>query len=470
MRRADASAAGIVVLASSLVIASAVFASPGRTAPAAALPAAATSTARQDLDVALAAGLHGCQLTAIELHGLGRTDPIVVHRELVIAIGRPLRPHALRESTRRLRNLGIFRRVDVDVVALDAMAPVRRCRVAFVLDERWTLLPIFSAGGGGGLAYLSAGLQDIHLGGRYQQLEAFWQVLGGVHSGAVVFTEPRLRHRRLALTLSAGLWRRNRDRFAADGAILPGYARERWQLGAELHDLRDPDRTWRVALWWMDDAFGVRTIEPSARAGALALGLPPARRWLALGLGGRLGRVDLDDYLERGAWIDAAFLAGIEAQGRDAPWLRVQASAKAAWLPWRRLNLAVRVHLAAIDRRVAEVGLYAGGLDGLRALPDSRFHGRVLALASAEARLPSLHARWLALQHVLFVDAGRAAADGAGLLAGGLPVSAGTGVRLLVPKVARLVARLDLGWAVGPGPAPGAGRRPVVSFGAQQAF
>ena len=98
-----------------LALVSCLVAAP--TSAAAALPLAqsATATGRQDLDVHLDPALEGCQLREIEVGGLQRTVDKVVRRELVVRAGQPLRQPALRESVRRVRNLGVFRRVDAIV-------------------------------------------------------------------------------------------------------------------------------------------------------------------------------------------------------------------------------------------------------------------------------------------------------------------------------------------------------------------
>lgn len=425
----------------------------------------ATATDRQDLDVHLDPAIEGCRLQAVELGGVDRTVPKVIHRELVVRVGHPLDQPALRESVRRLRNLGIFRRVDAEVRG----AP-DRCTLALHVDEKWTLLPIFSLGRGGGITFLTAGVQDIHLLGRMLQLEGYWQLFGGVHSGGLIFADPRLLDRRLSLQLSVGVSRRNRARFDVDGTPRPGWSRHRRQVGLEFADLRRPERIWRASAWWIDDRFDNALLPAAERAGALALGLPDRRAWLVGGVGATLGRIDNDDYLERGRTLDLGLLAGLSGPGGGdaarpkAPWLRGTLAAKAAWLPVGRLNLVARVVLAQISRPVEEFGLYVGGLDGVRGLPDSRFFGATLAVVNAEARLPSYHGRLFALQHVAFVDVGRAAPAWDRRLLRDLPVSIGTGARVIVPKVARFVARLDVAWVFE--------RRDgwLVSFGAQQAF
>ncbi len=439
----------------------------------------ARATARQNLDVPLAPELRGCRLTTVRLRGLHRTHDHVVLRELVVRVAAPLAQPALRESVRRLRNLGVFRRVDAvvevdDAAAVALPAGVTRCRLTLRFDEKWTLLPIVSAGRGGAVNFLTLGVQDIHLLGRLLSLEAFWQNFGGVNSAGLVFADPRLLDRRIHVGLTAALLRRNRARFdpgapgapAAVASLAP-YSRHRWQFGVEAADVRRPERIWRASLWWLDDRFDTSILEPDDAARAQVLGVPARRRWLMLGLGGRLGRIDFDDYLERGATLDLALLAGL-APGDAAPagrgFVRAALTGKLALLPHRRFNVVARLSVQAIDHVVDEIGVYVGGLDGVRGLPDSRYLGRVAAVANFELRSALLHGRWLALQNAVFVDVGHAADDVTQLFRPVVPLSGGTGLRLIIPTIARFVARADVAWA--------STERGgwLLSFGAQQAF
>lgn len=441
----------------------------------------ARATARQNLDVPLAPALRGCRLAGVRLRGLHRTHDHVVLRELVVHVGAPLEQPALRESVRRLRNLGVFRRVDAEVAAAAAPADAvplpagaTHCGLTLRFDEKWTLLPIISAGRGGAVNFLTLGVQDIHLLGRLLSLEAFWQNFGGVNSAGLVFADPRLLDRRIHVGLTAALLRRNRARFdpdapgapAAEAALAP-YSRHRWQFGVEAADLRRPERIWRASLWWLDDRFDTSILEPADAVRARAQGVPARRRWLMLGLGGRLGRIDFDDYLERGATLELAMLAGL-APGEVAPagrgFVRAALTGKLALLPHRRFNVVARLSLRAIDHVVEEIGVYVGGLDGVRGLPDSRYLGRVAAVANLELRSALLHGRWLALQNAVFVDVGHAATEVSALFRPVVPVSAGTGFRLIIPTIARFVARADVAWA--------STERGgwLLSFGAQQAF
>jgi hypothetical protein len=434
------------VVVNAVAVAVAVALSVLAPCPAFAQPATETAIGRQDLDLDAARAFDGCTLDAVLLEGLHRTHDKVVLRELTTKLQAPLRHHDLRESVRRLRNLWIFRRVDVQITR--SVDDASQCLLTLHFDEKWTLLPVFSIGRGGAITFLTLGAQDNHVAGRLLEASLLWQLFDG-----------------------ASLLRRNRGRFGADGQPLAGWSRHRWQFGIDAADLRVPGRTMRASLWWIDDRFDTALLPGKVAAEAVALGVPARRRWLSLGLGGTLGRIDHAEYLERGATLNLSLLGGVEpgfvvAPGADAakPWLRGVLTAHGAWLPIGRLNLVGQISVGAMNRAVEEVGLYVGGLDGVRGLPDSRYLGAVMVVANAEARLPSWVSTWLVVQHVAFVDVGHAASSVGTLFEPAVPWSVGGGLRLIVPRLARLVARIDVAWAHE--------QRSgwLISFGGQQAF
>jgi hemolysin activation/secretion protein len=107
--------------------------------------------------------------------------------------------------------------------------------------------------------------------------------------------------------------------------------------------------------------------------------------------------------------------------------------------------------------------IFLGGLGGVRGLADSRYFGKHVWLANAELRIPSLDMRWLALQHVIFLDA--AGIDKRPSQFWSLrAASSGLGLRVISPKIHGMVARIDYAFSmVGDGPY-------ALSFGAGQYF
>lgn len=442
-------------------------------------PPSKVRTDRQHLRLPVA--LCDQRLVAVHLQGLQRTHRRVVARELLFRVGAPLSCAAVRESVQRLRNLGLFRRVDVALARVPG--DDRAVALTLSVDEKWTLLPIFSTGRGGGRLYLLAGAQDVNLAGRALQLQAYWYLLAGTHSAVMSLADPRLAHTRVRLEGAVEHGNRNRYLYGSNAAPTAAWSRHRERLTLALSDLRQPQRTWGLTVHGLWDRFSTRLLTPQfQRPSGNALlsatdGLPADGLWLLPSLWVRLGRIDRDDYLEQRGYVSAAVSLGapLTAAIRGSAWTRLTLSGKWAWIGPSRLHLA-RLNLIGHVRLGTQRSLsgdpaavhpehrfYVGGLSAVRGYWEGRFVGEHMAVANLEARLPSWHGRTVVLQHVVFVDTGWVLAgplSRAGWRGGG---SVGAGLRIILPLIAHFVARLDVAWAV----ADGDWR---VSFGSQQFF
>ena len=302
----------------------------------------------------------------IAVKGLDRTHPKVVRRELTVRVGKTLTRGDLRESLTRLRNLGIFRRVDAQV----ALCGAERVCVTFSCDEKWSLLPIVSFGRGGGRLFFRLGAQDRNVGGRYLATQAYYWYFAGTHSGVLILSDPRLFDLRLSGSALMEHSNRNRFRYDRDGALVGAWSRQRQRLTLEVADLRDPERVYGVSMTGLRDQFGVGLLGDDLRQAAqnvyLREGLPEDGLWLVMRLWGRLGRIQRDDYLERGVEASASISGAHGWVNGDDTWLRGQAGVKAAWLGPKRLNLVARAVLSAQTRAHPEHRLFVGGYTALR--------------------------------------------------------------------------------------------------------
>jgi hypothetical protein len=146
-----------------------------------------------------------------------------------------------------------------------------------------------------------------------------------------------------------------------------------------------------------------------------------------------------------------------------------------------RWNVAVRARAATISRVPPHLELYAGGLDLVRGFPDNYVRTRTMTFANLEVRCVAFDSTWIALIPAAFVD-GLAARAPQGVP--GVALSAGAGLRIVIPKFVASGLRADLALplastirAVGPedgqfGPSTPVARlgRPEPSFGVFQFF
>ena len=426
-------------------------------APAVAPLAAAVTLSRADAA--------GRTVRAIDLRRLGRTQPLVVHRELLVHAGQPLDLDQLDESVQRLNNLGLFRLVEARLVA----AGRDGVRVVLRFDQKWTLLPIFAAGRGGGVLHMTVGAQETHLLARYLETGLYYQYFNGSHSGTVWLADPRLLHKRILGRLSLGVGNRVRTLYDDSGEAEGFWSRRRLFLTGDLQvDIRP--RWLRVGGGLIAglDRYDESTLTDTQRQvnDDKAVSLPPGRRDVLARLHLRLGRIDTTDYFQHGeALVVTADLAP-SWLGSERPFARGTLAGFAYLRLGRTGNLGGRFVLGAISDAVPERMFYVGGLGWQRGFAEGRYRGLRLWNANLEARVSSLHHRIISLQHVFFCDLG-AVGDNWGELievSRRPPLAIGTGVRLVLPLIARFLARLDVAMAFGER------RQWRVSFGSQQFF
>lgn len=410
--------------------------------------------------------LFGKVITGIRHEALHRTVPKVVGRELLIRVGEPLTRAALVETVQRLRNLGVFR---VVTATLEASGPGVQVRLQY--DEKWTLLPVFSFGGGGDRVFLSVGVQDIHLFHRLFRLSALYLYFSGTHSFSLQFDDPRLFDRRFHLSMYAAAQTRNRYVYSDIGTLRGMYSRYRDRVSATLWDRRDPQRVWSLNAQLLDDTYDVGLLTASERAlnAAHDFRIPVAQRFALFNATMTFGRLDIDDFVVSGKLAQFSAGAGLGLVATSEHFGRASVTTRAAWALPLRGNLVTRAQVAATTSDAPEFQQFVGGLYNVRGFFEGRFSGRYMWLANVEYRLPSVHSRWLVLQHVIFVDVGTAGND-LNLFSRQPGIGLGVGGRLILPLIANFVARFDLTWFIEPNRNFDLERDWRPSFGSQQHF
>lgn len=400
-------------------------------------------------------------VSSVRLEGLRRTNPEVVRRELLLREGDQFEAEAFAESIQRLKNLLIF--AEVEGEAAGDGAGGRELRIRLV--EKWTLIPIAKFGGGGGTAFVTLGAYDVNMAGRYVELGAQYENLGGISSGVAWFRNPRFLDRRLRL--GGDFWKIARNHlFYGPGASREGgYTLERLRFNLFV----DKEFSKRVTggIGWtldndqVDEAALSDEVKAENRTRGLSFGSMP--RASAVRLYGTLGRLDWDGWLTQGAAIDGSLELAGRAIGGEADFARWTLDGRA----FHRIgnhNLGLRLAASSTDAPQLSQEAYLGGLDAVRGYVHERFRGRSWWLASAEARAGLIRTRYFVAQGVGFLDAVRSAPDFQSLPKGGSPsLGSGAGLRLIFPRIYRLNLRLDYGWALD-------GTERGVSFGLQQFF
>jgi hypothetical protein len=354
----------------------------------------------------------------VEVRGLSWTKPFVALRELQLEPPAEVTASQWTLGLARLWNCGLFSRVDgrLERRAEGVVAVVE-------LEERFSLNPLFSFGIGGGAAWVRFGLNDNNFLGRFLEWGVRYERFLAFNGGQVWFRDPRLFGKRL-LGLAQVEWL-FRPR--------PEYTRRRLQgivdVMGELDDL--------FLFGLRVEGFRDEYTAPLVGEGRL----PQSLQGLLIHPSVRMGRIDTVRLRERGVSLEVRTSIGITSDVQSPLYVQTLIEGLAFVMLGERFNLAFRGQVGVSSAAPTEQRFYLGGLDLLRGYDDSSVRTEQFILGNAELRAVVFDSTWFAVVPAAFVDGAVVRTET--LETKGL-VSAGLGVRLLVPKMLRTGLRADL--------------------------
>ncbi len=385
----------------------------------------------------------------IEVTGLHRTKLSVVLRELPFVRGQKVDQATWDFAITRLWNFGLFGDVKANVIRRHGKVVAQ-----FVLDERWTLNPLFAFGVGSGVIWAGAGATDSNRAGRFVEVGAQYQRFNEFNGFEAWVRDPRLFDKRFDWMVLAGQLVRPRGDFADRRLrFSTEFAWTSWldrlRLGARIDVMRT-------------------TFLPPDGADA---GDNPAMAWaFAYEVSTRIGRVDAVRIRQEGGTVElrAAFVSA------EASTVTLGSDFGQLWLEGNgflmvgdRWNFASRVQAGIQGDAPKQLRFYLGGLEQVRGYVDNFARTPRYAFANVEARFIAYDSTWFALMPAVFVDGGVAARE----TGGAVPLlSAGTGLRILFPWMVDAGIRVDAAVPLSAGCSGGHGFCPGLNIGLYQFF
>ncbi|MFZ5446484.1 MAG: hypothetical protein ACOZQL_41230 [Myxococcota bacterium] len=390
------------------------------------------------LSLVLAQAAWPQRIDAVEVRGISWTKEFVVLRELPWRAGEVVSEEAWELGTTRLWNTDLFSRIEP---TLETRPEGKRVAV-YTLEERFSLNPLFSFGVGGGRWWFRAGANDVNWFGRFLEWGVRYERFDVYNGGQGWLRDPRLFGKRLMGLVQLDYLFRPRPEYVrrrlGGTAEVSGELNDVTRAGLKLEVFRDE---------YTDPLEGAPNVPPELVAGQLTSFQ-------------RMGRVDTVRLRQKGWSFELRETLGVASSGPER--LYAQLFFEFLWfrLVGERLNVAVRAQGGLSSDAPTELRYYLGGLDLVRGFADSLVRTQRFALVNAELRGTVFDSMWFAIVLAGFVDAA-VADDGARVTP---LVSAGGGVRLLVPRLVRTGVRADV--AVTLSGVPGVG----FSFGVFQFF
>ena len=355
------------------------------------------------------------RIDAVQVKGISWTKEFVVLRELPWRAGDEVSQASWELGTTRLWNTDLFSRIESKVELREGGSRV----AVYELEERFSLNPLFSFGIGGGRWWFRVGANDVNWLGRYLEWGVRYERFDLYNGGQGWLRDPRLFGKRLLGLVQLDYLFRPR----------PEYVRRR--LGGTLEvsgELNDVTRTGlKLEVFrdeYLDPLEGAPTLPPTLLAGQLTTFV-------------RMGRVDTVRIRQKGWSFELRPTLGVATSGPYA-----QLFLELLWfkLLGERFNLAVRAQGGMSTEAPTELKYYLGGLDLIRGAADSLVRTQRFALVNAEVRATIFDSMWFAIVGAAFVD-GALADDGVRVQP---LLSAGGGVRLLVPRLVKTGVRADV--------------------------
>jgi len=370
------------------------------------------------------------RIDEVRFEGLWLTHEATVRREQTFAPGDEVTPEAWGLFETRLWNLGVFSRVDLQLVEEEGK------KVALVkLEDVFPLAPILFFQFGGGQFYLWLGAMYANLFGRAMQTYAFYQRFGAYNGFHVDLMDPRLFNTRTKGKVEVEYLPRPRPEFLQ----LRGAVRLSFETNAP--GVIDDQLRLGVVVEGTTDAFGARDEDPAPP--------PPASLGLRAGPYLRVGRLDTDRLRFSRGFAELRATAGATSAPQYPVWNQVELEAQ--WfIEWgSRFNFASRLKAGAVYSARPQDRFYLGGLDAVRGYQDSEFRAFSHATANVELRFVAFDSTWFAVMPVAFVDGGVMVRDTGNVAA---VASAGAGLHLLIPRIAMYGGRVEVAFPFVPGP------------------
>ncbi|WGL59434.1 POTRA domain-containing protein [Pigmentibacter sp. JX0631] len=399
----------------------------------------------------------GMIIADLDFQGNFRTSDDVIENNLELEENEAFTSEKLRVSMQNLKNLQVFSKIDVTLYLDDK----NRLIVRFEIEEKWTLLPYFLAGSGGGTSYLVLGLYETNFIGRLYTFNFTYGCKNNNCSTFVYFRNPSVLGS--AFNIVSYLTKEHNvfHVYNHDRDILGTFSNQRDMINL-FTDLKiTPSFFIGLGFLYLNNYISEEGIAASDSENNKnrKYNVPASTSSLALETRLTLGKINYDglksDGLSYVTIIDST-LQGYPSKednytSVNSTLLYYKSNFDFGIIPLPKYTVfAMRSNISATSSDVTSQQFFVGGLDKLRGFYDGEFSGKYSWFSNFELRVPSLVTEYIALQHAFFSDVGYAADTFPGIFNKFTGVSVGTGIRILPLKINRVALRFDYAYTLNP--------------------
>ena len=403
----------------------------------------------------------GLSISSIHFEGNSRTSDDVIEDNMDLKEGQKFSQLNLKSSLQNLKNLQVFSSIDIQIIK--SLDDINKVDLIVNLDEKWTLLPYFLFGSGGGTSYLVLGLYETNFIGRLYTFNFTYGCKNDNCSSYLYFRNPSVFGSAFNLVNYITKEHNVFQIYDHNRNIVGTFANKRDMLNTFTDIKINPSFFLGVGFLYLNNNITSDGISASDNATNQQNNYIFPVSTSSVALEGRLtlGKIDYDGMKADGA----NFVSILDTTGQSYPSSSDNYTALNSTLlyynsdinlglftiPLPKLSyLAIRENISITSSDVASQQYFIGGLDKVRGFYDGEFSGKYSWFSNVELRIPSYVSENLAIQHAVFSDAGYAADTFPNLMSHYTGVSIGTGIRILPLKINRVAIRFDYAYTLNP--------------------
>lgn len=380
-------------------------------------------------------------INKIDIEGLDRTQSSVVYTELRFREKMTVDQSLIDLSLADLRNLNLFSKVEFEYIQnVDLSVDLK-----IHLIERWTTIPILKFSSGGGINRTTIGVYDPNLFGTFTESGAQFESFSGASSYIAWFKKPRLFSTRNGFDLQYWDTSRQRTKYdsnTTDPVIVNGFLQKRKRIVAGFNYEHSPYVLAGLFFEHHSDDFNRDLLDQETLAISLSKNLPPKTKFNFLGARLSLGRIEEYNALINGAKITWSAQHGFSGTESANDFWQIDLAID-YFKTIHSITFAQRFLVGTTTTDALQYWFYLGGLDRIRGFSDNRFAGRNYYLSNSELRYIAYQTHSLILQPLIFTDILNATEASKNLWEL-TALSAGCGVRMILPKFYKIAFRLDV--------------------------
>ncbi len=388
-------------------------------------------------------GLHGNVIVVdIEIKGLRRTKPKVVLRELGFKKGYSILADMLIEGIQRVKNTELFSEVLPNI----ELQPDGTAKLVISVKEKWTAIPYLNFKSGGGTEKITAGFYDINIAGRFIQSGIQYENWNGEHSGSVWLQDPRFLNRRIIVSTSYISTKKPLGLYLDSGVKTGSYVLARNLFRLALEKEYQSGLSSGAAIELYEDKFlAHESVDLLDNRTFLQISDSSKKKTNLYRLKIKYGRTNYDNFLFSGGDSTLIFKHTMFTAASAERFYSIDFHNRYYKHLPQMGNLALQARAGITNTQQLQHQFSAGGFQHVRGYSDGQFRGKAYWQLNLEYRIPSYRHKLVILQHNFFIDATEMKNDYTKISFDkkSLKLSAGLGLRFIIPWIYRSVGRID---------------------------